>query len=129
MGNRCCARNRPVELLRRGREDSSGTGKLLSSTARLSLNLRNPGRVAVVGFALVLAQLGSTSPLAADGDGGSSAAGVVKRLNLKLTRWANYFYLGPVSRAYRVVDAQPAVGEGMSACRGAGCAKGASPVR
>src|SRR5580658_1934574 len=64
MGNRCCARSRPVELLRRGREDSSGIGKLLSSTARLSLNLRNPGRVAVVGFALVLAQLGLTSALA-----------------------------------------------------------------
>src|SRR4030088_795543 len=84
-----------------------------------------------------------------------SAEKLVKRLNFKLSGWANYFHLGPVSKAYRVVDAhtshrlrqwlcrkhrvngkgiirypdqylyetliagadaQPAVGEGMSAC-------------
>ena len=35
-----------------------------------------------------------------------SAEKLVKRLNFKLTGWANYFRLGPVSPAYRVVDAQ-----------------------
>lgn len=30
---------------------------------------------------------------------------VVKRLNHKLTGWANYFCLGPVSKAYRALDA------------------------
>ena len=34
-----------------------------------------------------------------------SAEKVVKRLNAKLTGWANYFRLGPVSPAYRAVDA------------------------
>jgi RNA-directed DNA polymerase len=34
-----------------------------------------------------------------------SAEKVVKRLNAKLTGWANYFCLGPVSPAYRAVDA------------------------
>ncbi len=29
----------------------------------------------------------------------------VVRLNRKLVGWANYFCLGPVSKAYRVVDA------------------------
>ena len=29
---------------------------------------------------------------------------LVGRLNLKLVGWANYFCLGPVSKAYRVVD-------------------------
>jgi RNA-directed DNA polymerase len=29
----------------------------------------------------------------------------VKQLNSKLTGWANYFHLGPVSKAYGVVDA------------------------
>ena len=31
---------------------------------------------------------------------------LVKRLNSKLTGWANYFHLGPVAKAYHVVDAQ-----------------------
>lgn len=35
-----------------------------------------------------------------------SAEKLVQRLNSKLTGWANYFHLGPVSRAYRVVDAR-----------------------
>jgi hypothetical protein len=30
---------------------------------------------------------------------------LVKRLNSKLSGWANYFHLGPVSKAYQVVDA------------------------
>jgi RNA-directed DNA polymerase len=34
-----------------------------------------------------------------------SADKLVKRLNAKLTGWANYFHLGPVSKAYQVVDA------------------------
>src|SRR4030088_2257246 len=34
-----------------------------------------------------------------------SAEKLVKRLNFKLSGWANYFHLGPVSKAYRVVDA------------------------
>src|SRR5882724_13082146 len=34
-----------------------------------------------------------------------SAEKLVKQLNFKLTGWANYFHLGPVSKAYRVVDA------------------------
>jgi hypothetical protein len=34
-----------------------------------------------------------------------SAEKLVKRLNFKLTGWANYFHLGPVSKAYQVVDA------------------------
>ena len=34
-----------------------------------------------------------------------SADRLVKRLNAKLTGWANYFRLGPVSPAYRAVDA------------------------
>jgi RNA-directed DNA polymerase len=34
-----------------------------------------------------------------------SAEKLVKRLNSKLTGWANYFRLGPVSPAYRTVDA------------------------
>ena len=29
----------------------------------------------------------------------------VERVNRKLTGWANYFYLGPVSKAYRAIDA------------------------
>ena len=29
----------------------------------------------------------------------------VGELNLKLRGWANYFYLGPVSKAYRAIDA------------------------
>ena len=100
-----------------------------------------------------------------------SADKLVKKLNAKLSGWANYFRLGPVSPAYQAVDAhapsaapvvmqkapgsrqrdhslprpvplrnfeagsiagadaQPAVGEGMSACPRAGCAKRASPVR
>lgn len=33
---------------------------------------------------------------------------VVGRLNRKLTGWANYFCLGPVSKAYRIVDAHTA---------------------
>jgi group II intron reverse transcriptase/maturase len=32
------------------------------------------------------------------------AEGTVKRLNRKLTGWANYFSLGPVSKAYRAID-------------------------
>lgn len=35
-----------------------------------------------------------------------SADKLVKRLNLKLEGWANYFCLGPVSKAYQAVDAQ-----------------------
>jgi RNA-directed DNA polymerase len=34
-----------------------------------------------------------------------SAEKLVKRLNFKLSGWANYFHLGPVSKAYQVVDA------------------------
>jgi len=34
-----------------------------------------------------------------------SAEKLVKQLNSKLTGWANYFHLGPVSKAYLVVDA------------------------
>ena len=34
-----------------------------------------------------------------------SAEKLVKQLNFKLTGWANYFHLGPVSKAYQVVDA------------------------
>jgi hypothetical protein len=34
-----------------------------------------------------------------------SAEKLVKQLNYKLTGWANYFHLGPVSKAYLVVDA------------------------
>jgi RNA-directed DNA polymerase len=34
-----------------------------------------------------------------------SAGKLVKRLNFKLSGWANYFHLGPVSKAYQVVDA------------------------
>ena len=34
-----------------------------------------------------------------------SAEKLVKLLNFKLTGWANYFHLGPVSPAYRMVDA------------------------
>lgn len=34
-----------------------------------------------------------------------SAEKLVKQLNFKLAGWANYFYLGPVSKAYQVVDA------------------------
>src|SRR5450631_4465587 len=34
-----------------------------------------------------------------------SAEKLVKQLNSKLTGWANYFHLGPVSKAYQVVDA------------------------
>jgi group II intron reverse transcriptase/maturase len=34
-----------------------------------------------------------------------SADKLVERLNLKLKGWANYFRLGPVSKAYQVVDA------------------------
>ena len=34
-----------------------------------------------------------------------SAEQMVKRLNSKLDGWANYFCLGPVSKAYQVVDA------------------------
>jgi len=33
------------------------------------------------------------------------APAVVKRLNWLLRGWANYFCLGPVSKAYRAVDA------------------------
>jgi RNA-directed DNA polymerase len=36
---------------------------------------------------------------------GRSDDRLVKRLNAKLTGWANYFCLGPVSPAYRTVDA------------------------
>src|SRR5262249_48254402 len=34
-----------------------------------------------------------------------SAEKLVRKLNQKLDGWANYFHLGPVSKAYRVVDA------------------------
>jgi group II intron reverse transcriptase/maturase len=34
-----------------------------------------------------------------------SAEKLVRQLNFKLTGWANYFHLGPVSKAYQVVDA------------------------
>ena len=34
-----------------------------------------------------------------------SAEKLVKKLNAQLSGWANYFHLGPVSKAYRVVDA------------------------
>jgi RNA-directed DNA polymerase len=34
-----------------------------------------------------------------------SAEKLVKHLNSKLTGWANYFHIGPVSKAYQVVDA------------------------
>jgi len=34
-----------------------------------------------------------------------SAEKLVKRLNFKLSGWASYFHLGPVSKAYQVVDA------------------------
>ncbi len=34
-----------------------------------------------------------------------SAEKLVKRLNFKLSGWANYFHLGPVSKAYQVVEA------------------------
>jgi RNA-directed DNA polymerase len=34
-----------------------------------------------------------------------SAGKLVKRLNFKLSGWASYFHLGPVSKAYQVVDA------------------------
>jgi RNA-directed DNA polymerase len=33
---------------------------------------------------------------------------LVRRFNRRLTGWANYFYLGPVSKAYRAVDAYAA---------------------
>jgi hypothetical protein len=33
-----------------------------------------------------------------------SAEKMVKRLNFKLSGWANYFHLGPVSKAYQVVE-------------------------
>lgn len=36
---------------------------------------------------------------------GRDTAYVVERLNRKLTGWANYFCLGPVSKAYRALDA------------------------
>ena len=36
---------------------------------------------------------------------GRDDAYVVERLNRKLTGWANYFCLGPVSNAYRSIDA------------------------
>ena len=39
------------------------------------------------------------------GTGKLDAAEVVGQLNRKLTGWANYFCLGPVSTAYRAVDA------------------------
>ena len=43
---------------------------------------------------------------------------MVGRLNRKLTGWANYFCLGPVSKAYRAIDtAHCAIG-----CAG-GCAR------
>ena len=34
-----------------------------------------------------------------------SAEKLVKQLNSKLTGWANYFHLGPFSKAYQAVDA------------------------
>ena len=34
-----------------------------------------------------------------------SAEKLVRRLNFKLSGWANYFHLGPVSKAYQIVDA------------------------
>jgi RNA-directed DNA polymerase len=39
---------------------------------------------------------------------GREDAYVVERLNRKLTGWANYFCLGPVSKAYRIIDAHAA---------------------
>lgn len=39
------------------------------------------------------------------GTGQLDAAEVVGQLNRKLEGWANYFCLGPVSAAYRAVDA------------------------
>lgn len=39
------------------------------------------------------------------GTGQLEAAEVVAQLNRKLTGWANYFCLGPVSNAYRAIDA------------------------
>src|SRR4030088_2087807 len=44
-----------------------------------------------------------------------SAEKLVKRTNFKLSGWANFFHLGPVSKAYRVVDAHT---------RAIGCASG-----
>ena len=39
---------------------------------------------------------------------GRDTAYVVERLNRKLAGWANYFCLGPVSKAYRAIDAHTA---------------------
>lgn len=39
---------------------------------------------------------------------GRETADVVERLNRKLTGWANYFRLGPVSKAYQAIDAHAA---------------------
>lgn len=39
---------------------------------------------------------------------GRDDAHVVERLNRKLVGWANYFSLGPVSNAYRIIDAHAA---------------------
>lgn len=39
---------------------------------------------------------------------GRNVEDVVDSLNLKLTGWANYFCLGPVSKAYRAIDAHTA---------------------
>ena len=49
---------------------------------------------------------------------------VVGTLNCMMIGWANYFCLGPVSKAYRAV-----VGELVSLSPGAGCVNCACPVR
>src|SRR5258708_35514184 len=46
-----------------------------------------------------------------------SAEKLVKRLNFKLSGWANYFHLGPVSKTYQVVDAPTSHRLGQWVCR------------